>query len=97
MDSESSIQPTFRHRGLDVSSKGNISATFQVPGLISIPSDGIIHNVTIAILNLNATMSWVCVPKKDTKTHLNVSFFVFFFLYFKLSFHPFWSNHLGQD
>jgi len=27
--------------------------------------------VTIAKLHLNATMSWVCVPKKDTKTHLN--------------------------
>jgi hypothetical protein len=81
MESESSIQPTFQHRRLDVSSKGNISATFQVPGLISIPSDGIIHNVTIAMLNLNATMSWVCVPKKDTKTHLNVSSLLFFLVF----------------
>ena len=64
---------------MDVSSTGNVSATFKVPGLISIPSDGIIHNVTIAKLDLDAMMSWVCVPKKDTKTHLNVSFFFFLF------------------
>jgi uncharacterized protein (TIGR02231 family) len=69
--SQLSTQPTFRQPLVDVSSKGNVSATFQVPGLISIPSDGIIHNVTIAKLDLNAMMSWVCVPKKDTKTHLN--------------------------
>ncbi|RDB15220.1 Protein F37C4.5 [Hypsizygus marmoreus] len=59
------------HRELEVSSKGNVSATFQVPGLISIPSDGVAHNVTIVQLKLNAKMSWVCVPKKDTKTHLS--------------------------
>ncbi|KAG6907487.1 hypothetical protein DXG01_008777 [Tephrocybe rancida] len=59
------------HRGLDVASKGNVSATFQVPGLITIPSDGVAHNVTIVQLHLGATMSWVCVPKKDTKTHLS--------------------------
>ena len=64
-----------QERGLDVSSQGNVSATFQVPGLISIPSDDIFHNVTITKLSLDAMMSWVCVPKNDTKTHLNVSLF----------------------
>ncbi|KAG6915017.1 hypothetical protein DXG01_013899 [Tephrocybe rancida] len=59
------------HRQLDVASKGNVSATFQVPGLITIPSDGVAHNVTIVQLHLGAMMSWVCVPKKDTKTHLS--------------------------
>ncbi|KAG6872120.1 hypothetical protein C0995_012774 [Termitomyces sp. Mi166 len=59
------------HRTFDVVSKGNVSATFQVPGLITIPSDGVAHNVTIAQLKLGATMSWVSVPKKDTRTHLS--------------------------
>jgi hypothetical protein len=60
------------HRGLVVSSKGNINATFRVPGLISIPSDGQSHNVTIVQLRLDASMTWVSVPKEDTKTHLKV-------------------------
>ena len=60
---------------MDASSTSNVGATFQVPGLISIPSDGIIHNVTIAKLDLDAKMSWVCVPKKDAKTYLFVSLF----------------------
>ncbi|KAG6905507.1 hypothetical protein DXG01_002291 [Tephrocybe rancida] len=59
------------HRELYISSKGNVSATFRVPVFITIPSDGVAHNVTIVQLQLGATMSWVCVPKIDTKTHLN--------------------------
>jgi hypothetical protein len=59
-------------RGASVSSKGNFSATFRVPGLVSIPSDGEAHNFTIVQLSLKAEMSWVCVPKADTKAHINV-------------------------
>ncbi|KAF9532401.1 hypothetical protein CPB83DRAFT_847799 [Crepidotus variabilis] len=59
-----------QHRELHVSSKGNISATFSVPGLLSIPSDDAGHNVTIVKLSLEATMSWLCVPKKDSRVHL---------------------------
>ncbi|KAJ7914298.1 hypothetical protein B0H13DRAFT_2462207 [Mycena leptocephala] len=58
-------------RGASVSSKGNFSATFRVPGLVSIPSDGEAHNFTIVQLSLKAEMSWVCVPKADTKAHIN--------------------------
>ncbi|KAJ6519265.1 hypothetical protein C8R45DRAFT_950782 [Mycena sanguinolenta] len=54
-----------------VSSKGNVSATFRVPGLVTIPCDGDSHNFTIVQLNLKAAMSWVSVPKMDPKTHLN--------------------------
>jgi hypothetical protein len=73
MDILSSLSENqMQHRGLQVSSKGNVSATFGVPGLINIPSDGVGHNVTIVKLGLDATMSWVCVPKKDGKVHLKV-------------------------
>jgi len=72
MPSSSSELGQMQHRGLRVSSKGNVSATFGVPGLINIPSDGDAHNVTIVKLGLDATMSWVCVPKKDGKVHLKV-------------------------
>ncbi|KAG6876035.1 hypothetical protein C0993_006036 [Termitomyces sp. T159_Od127] len=66
--------PPMPVRGLDVvpsSGKGNASATFKVPGLITIPSDDAAHNVTIVKLSLGAVMSWVCVPKKDVKVHLS--------------------------
>ncbi|KAF8907342.1 hypothetical protein CPB84DRAFT_1844039 [Gymnopilus junonius] len=58
------------HRGLLVSSKGTVSATFDIPGLTTVPSDGVGHNVTIVRLALDATMNWVCVPKKDIRVHL---------------------------
>lgn len=66
--------PQMAKRELVVSSKGNVTATFQVPGLISVPTDDESHNVTIAELKLDATMSWVAVPKKETKVHLTVCF-----------------------
>ena len=65
-------------RMLQVSSKGYVNATFDVPGLINIPSDNVGHNVTIVKLSLDATMNWVCVPKKDTRVHLKASFPVTF-------------------
>lgn len=58
------------HIGSSVTSKGNVSATYRVPGRITIPADGTEHTFTIVQLNLDAFMSWVSVPKVDTKTHL---------------------------
>lgn len=58
------------HIGATVTSKGNVSATYRVPGRITIPADGTEHTFTIVELNLDASMSWVSVPKVDTKTHL---------------------------
>ncbi|KAJ7474652.1 hypothetical protein B0H11DRAFT_2429073 [Mycena galericulata] len=57
--------------GASVNSKGNVSATFRVPGMVTIPCDGEAHNFTIVELSLKAAMSWVTVPKLDAKTHLN--------------------------
>ncbi len=59
-------------RAATVTSKGNVSATFDVPGIITIPSDGAAHNVNIIQLNLEAIMSWVAIPKYDARTRLNV-------------------------
>ncbi|ESK90597.1 mucoidy inhibitor a [Moniliophthora roreri MCA 2997] len=53
-----------------VSSKGSVSATFRVPGLVNIPSDGGERSFTIAELELNAFMTWFSVPKIDTRVHL---------------------------
>ncbi|KAJ7776830.1 hypothetical protein DFH07DRAFT_797936 [Mycena maculata] len=57
-------------RGASVTSRGNVSAIFRVPGLVSIPSDGEAHNFTIVQVGLEAVMSWVSVPKVDTKAHI---------------------------
>ncbi|KAF4579590.1 hypothetical protein EYR40_000229 [Pleurotus pulmonarius] len=54
----------------DIVSQGSLSATYQVPGLITIPTDGQNHNVTIVELELGAEMSWVVVPKLDKRVHL---------------------------
>ncbi|KAF7318769.1 DH domain-containing protein [Mycena chlorophos] len=56
--------------GASVTSKGNVSATFRVPGRVSIPSDGEVHNFTLVELKFAAVMSWVAVPKIDTKAHI---------------------------
>jgi uncharacterized protein (TIGR02231 family) len=55
-----------------VVSQGNITATFRVPGRTTVPSDGAVHSVTIAKLDLDAVLEWVAVPKKDPRTHLKV-------------------------
>ncbi|KAJ7100439.1 hypothetical protein C8R44DRAFT_716544 [Mycena epipterygia] len=64
-------EPEMGYGGAFVTSKGNVSATFRVPGQVTIPCDGDAHNFTIVELSLKATMSWVSVPKLDAKTHLN--------------------------
>jgi hypothetical protein len=60
------------HSGAALTSKGDINATFRIPGLVTIPSDGAVHNFTIVELELEASMTWVSIPKYDTKTHLKV-------------------------
>ncbi|KAF8813462.1 hypothetical protein BYT27DRAFT_7158363 [Phlegmacium glaucopus] len=61
------------HESTAVTSKGNVNATFRIPGITTIPSDKQEHNVTIAELDLDATMSWVCIPKGDTRVHLKAT------------------------
>ncbi|KAJ6455469.1 hypothetical protein C8R45DRAFT_1222558 [Mycena sanguinolenta] len=69
-DEEGGMEP-MEVPGASVTSKGNFSATFRVPGMVSIPSDGEAHNFTIVQLSLKAEMSWISVPKVDTKAHIN--------------------------
>lgn len=60
---------------VSVSTKGNVVATFRVPGLISVPSDGGKHNVTISQLKFDASLLWYTIPKADTRVHLKVRLF----------------------
>lgn len=69
--------PKLATLGLKVTSKSDgrfNHSVFQVPGLISVPCDGMVHNVTIIELNkeLDTKLLWFSVPKVDTRVHLKV-------------------------
>ena len=64
--------PAMEHSDVQVTSQSVINTTFEVPGLISVPSDKQTHNVTIANLKLDAQLQWITVPKKDTRVFSKV-------------------------
>jgi hypothetical protein len=55
------------------SGKSAISATFQIPGRVNIPSDGLKHHVTIAKMTFTSKVLWYSMPMRDIKTYLKVS------------------------
>ncbi|KAF9473010.1 hypothetical protein BDN70DRAFT_886320 [Pholiota conissans] len=62
--------PVMSHVQIGSSNKGNIAATFEVPGFINIPSDGLKHSVTISKLTYDATLLWYSIPKVDAKIYI---------------------------
>lgn len=60
------------HIGAYVNSKGNINASFRIPGLVSVPGTGEEKTFTIAEPELEATISWFSIPKADLHTHMKV-------------------------
>ncbi|KAJ3512382.1 hypothetical protein NMY22_g15349 [Coprinellus aureogranulatus] len=63
-------QVAMQFAAASVASNGNVNTTFKVPGLFSIPSDGVAHNVTIANLKPEAKLSWLAVSQVNTRVHL---------------------------
>jgi hypothetical protein len=61
------------HATAAVTSKGSVNATYRVPGLITVPSDGVAHNVTVTKLIPGAKLTWLSVPSIDSRVHLTVS------------------------
>ena len=55
----------------DVTQQG-VNALFKVPGVITIPTDGREHNVTIATLVPEAKLSWLVVPSVSENVHIIV-------------------------
>ncbi|KAJ3564033.1 hypothetical protein NP233_g8558 [Leucocoprinus birnbaumii] len=53
-----------------VQNKGAVSTTYEVPGLVTIPSDNENHSITIVELDLDAAISWIAVPKQDPRAHI---------------------------
>ena len=59
--------------GAYVTSKGHVTATFRIPGSTTVLSKNEERSVTIASLDLEAKMNWVCIPKGDTRVHLQAA------------------------
>ncbi|KAG9119016.1 hypothetical protein FRC07_006179 [Ceratobasidium sp. 392] len=57
-------------RSAKVVDAGVLSATFGIPGRSDIPSDEGSHKVAIAMLDLDAELEWVCMPREKESVFL---------------------------
>ncbi|KAL4258531.1 Conserved hypothetical protein CHP02231 [Pleurotus pulmonarius] len=64
------LSPEIAHREAVVTSQGHLNTSFQVPGFISVPTDGEVHTVTVVELKLDATMAWIGIPKAQPKIQI---------------------------
>ena len=46
--------------------KSPLSLAYRVEGGVSLPSDGVAHKVSIAVLDFSAALKYVCVPRKTS-------------------------------
>ncbi len=50
-----------------------LSLSYRVEGLVILPSDGVAHKVTIAMLDFSAYLRYVCVPRKNTSAFIEAT------------------------
>ena len=55
-----------------VISKGNLIASFLIPGLVTVPTGNESFTFTIQDLRLESKLSWIAIPKLDPKARLTV-------------------------
>lgn len=67
-------------RRAQVAHAGVLNATFGIPGHSDIPSDAGEHKVVITVLELEAELEWLCVPREKESVFLIVSRFFSTFL-----------------
>ncbi|KAF4579599.1 hypothetical protein EYR36_001417 [Pleurotus pulmonarius] len=67
---ESAMDFSITQRETVVANQGNLSASFQVPGFITVPNDGEVHTVTVVELQLEATMAWIGIPRAVPRVHI---------------------------
>ncbi|KAI1792172.1 hypothetical protein LXA43DRAFT_364276 [Ganoderma leucocontextum] len=53
-----------------VLAKNPLSLAYRVEGRVSLPSDGVAHKVSIAVLDFSAALKYVCVPRKTSATFI---------------------------
>jgi uncharacterized protein (TIGR02231 family) len=64
--------PMMAVRQAHVASAGVLNATFGIPGRSDIPSDESSHKVVITVLDLQADLEWICVPREKESVFLTV-------------------------
>ncbi|CAE6359602.1 unnamed protein product [Rhizoctonia solani] len=62
--------PAMAMRKAHVESSGVLNTTFGIPGRSDIPSDEGSHKVVIAVLDLQADLEWICVPREKESVFL---------------------------
>ncbi|CUA74074.1 Protein F37C4,5 [Caenorhabditis elegans] [Rhizoctonia solani] len=62
--------PAMAARTAHVATAGVLSATFGIPGRSDIPSDEGSHKVVVAVLDLEAELEWICVPREKESVFL---------------------------
>ncbi|KAH7322087.1 hypothetical protein B0J17DRAFT_582910 [Rhizoctonia solani] len=62
--------PQMVTRQAHVATAGVLSATFGIPGRSDIPSDEGSHKVVVAVLDLDADLEWICVPREKESVFL---------------------------
>ncbi|KAJ1303580.1 hypothetical protein OPQ81_011763 [Rhizoctonia solani] len=62
--------PPMATRTAHVATAGVLSANFGIPSRSDIPSDEGSHKVVIAVLDLNADLEWICVPREKESVFL---------------------------
>jgi hypothetical protein len=53
------------------------NSTFEVPGKVTVPSDGSTHAVLIGEFDLDAELKYLAFPRVEPKCHVKVPFFDF--------------------
>ncbi|KAI0689083.1 hypothetical protein C8T65DRAFT_746360 [Cerioporus squamosus] len=46
---------------------------YRIDGRVSLPSDGLAHKITIAVLDFSGTLKYVCVPRKGPSAYIEAS------------------------
>ncbi|KAG8706093.1 hypothetical protein FRC11_008522 [Ceratobasidium sp. 423] len=67
---EASAAPPMAAREAHVATAGVLSATFGIPGRSDIPSDEGSHKVVVVVLDLEADLEWICVPREKESVFL---------------------------
>ncbi|CAE6463717.1 hypothetical protein ACGC1H_005362 [Rhizoctonia solani] len=67
---EGDTAPQMTSRKAHVATAGVLSATFGIPGRSDIPSDEGSHKVVVAVLDLEAELEWICVPREKESVFL---------------------------